>query len=202
MPQTKVQRLYVLPRTFYARPTPAVARDLLGKVLMRRVGGITLAGRIVEAEAYASGDPASHAFRGCTERNKALFGDVGRAYIYQTHGMNFCLNIVAKRGRPAGGVLIRALEPLEGIRLMQRSRPGVNLRHLSRGPGNLSKAMSVDLELYGADLTKVGPLFVVDDGAAKPKVRRTKRIGVTSARDKLWRFVAEGSPYITRPRAR
>lgn len=130
----------ILPRSFYARPTAAVARALLGKVLARRVGGRALAGRIVEAEAYASGDPASHAFRGRTERNKALFGEVGRAYIYQTHGMNLCLNIVAKKGKPAGGVLIRALEPLEGIRLMQRRRPETSPRNLARGPGNLSKA--------------------------------------------------------------
>src|SRR5512143_1762255 len=144
MPMTKVRgispaerwpAMKILPRSFYARPTAAVARDVLGKVLVRRVGGKTLAGRIVEAEAYTSGDPASHAFRGRTERNRALFGEVGHAYIYQTHGMNFCLNIVAKKGRPAGGVLIRALEPLEGTRLMQRSRPGVSLRYLSRGPG-------------------------------------------------------------------
>lgn len=192
----------VLPRSFYARPTPVVARGLIGKVLARRVGGKTLVGRIVETEAYTEGDPASHAFRGRTERNRALFGEVGRAYIYQTHGMNFCLNIVAKKGRLAGGVLIRALEPLEGIGLMRRARPRAGLRRLASGPGNLSKAMRVDKGLYGADLTEKGPLFVADDGSPEPKVRRTRRIGVTSARDKLWRFVEEGSPFITRPRAR
>ncbi len=202
MPKTKTRGLRVLPRSFYARPTAVVARDLLGKVLVRRIGRKTLEGRIVEAEAYASGDPASHAFRGRTERNRALFGEVGHAYIYQTHGMNFCLNIVAKRGKPAGGVLIRALEPIEGIPLMEKLRPRASLKRLASGPGNLSKALAIDRKMYGADLTRKGPLFVADDGAVKQRVRRTRRIGVTSAKDKPWRFVVKESPYITRPRAR
>ena len=190
----------IIRRGFYARPTTLVARDLLGKVLVRRTGGRTLAGRIVETEAYTSDDPASHAFSGRTERNRALFGEVGHAYLYQTHGLNFCLNVVAKKGRPAGGILIRALEPLEGIDSMQRSRQRAGPTRLASGPGNLSRAMRIDLRLYGADLTKEGPLFIAADGAAKPKIRRTVRIGVTAARDKLRRFVVAGSPFITRPR--
>lgn len=190
----------IVRRGFYARPTSVVARDLLGKVLVRRAGGGTLAGRIVETEAYTSDDPASHAFSGRTERNRALFGEAGRAYIYQTHGLNFCLNVVAKKGQPAGGILIRALEPLEGIDSMQGSRQRAGLKRLANGPGNLTRAMRIDLRLYGADLTKAGPLFIADDGAAKPKIRRTVRIGVTAARDKLRRFVVAGSPFITRPR--
>jgi len=194
------EKYRILPRAFYARPTGIVARGLLGMVLIRRAGGRTLAGRIVETEAYASGDPASHAFRGRTERNKALFGEVGHVYIYQTHGFNFCLNIVAKKGRPAGGVLIRALEPLEGIDLMRRSRGNAGLRSLAKGPGNLTRAMGVDRRLYGADLTGEGPLFIADDGAPKPKARRTRRIGVAAAKEELRRFAVRDSPYITRPR--
>ncbi len=190
----------IIRRAFYARPTSVVARDLLGKVLVRRTGGRTLAGRIVETEAYTSDDPASHAFRGRTERNRALFGEVGHAYLYQTHGLNFCLNVVAKKGQPAGGILIRAVEPLEGIDSMQRSRQRAGLKRLANGPGNLTRAMGIDMRLYGADLTKEGPLFIADDGAAKPKIRRTVRIGVTAARDKLRRFVVAGSRFITRPR--
>jgi DNA-3-methyladenine glycosylase len=190
----------IMRRAFYARPTSVVARDLLGKVLVRRTKSGILTGRIVETEAYASGDPASHAFRGRTCRNKALFGDVGRAYIYQTHGLNFCLNAVAKRGKPAGGVLIRAVEPLEGIVAMQRSRRRSGLRRPASGPGNLTRAMRIDMRLYGITLTKKGPLYIADDGAAKPKTRRTVRIGVTAACDKRWRFVVAGNPYITRPR--
>ncbi len=189
-----------LPRGFYSRPTSVVARDLLGKVLMRRTGSGILTGRIVETEAYTSDDPASHAFRGRTDRNRALFGEVGRAYIYQTHGLSFCLNVVAKKGKPAGGVLIRAVEPLEGIASMRRARKQAGSRRLASGPGNLTRAMKIDMRLYGMDLTKTGPLFIADDGAAKPKVRRTVRIGVTAARDKRRRFVVAGSPFITRPR--
>ena len=190
----------IIRRAFYARATSVVARDLLGKVLVRRTKGRILTGRIVETEAYTSDDPASHAFRGRTERNRALFGEVGHAYIYQTHGLSFCLNVVAKKGKPAGGVLIRALEPLEGIDLMRRFRKRSGPRRLASGPGNLTRAMRIDMRLYGTDLTKEGPLFIADDGAARPKVRRTVRIGVTAARDKRWRFVVEGSPFITRPR--
>jgi DNA-3-methyladenine glycosylase len=192
----------ILGRGFYARPTAVVARHLLGKVLIRRLDGRTLAGRIVETEAYTSDDPASHAFRGRTERNRALFGEVGRAYVYQTHGLNFCLNAVAKKGRPAGGVLIRAMEPVEGIDLMRRNRGRSDLPRPASGPGNLGRAMRIDLSLYGSDLTKRGPLFIADDGAPRPKVRRTVRIGVTSACDLPRRFVVDGSPHITRPRLR
>jgi len=189
----------ILPRAFFARPTSLVARGLLGKVLVRRIGRLVLSGRIVEVEAYTSDDPASHAFRGRTRRNRALFAEVGRAYIYQTHGQH-CLNVVAKKGRRAGGVLIRSLEPLGGIAAMRRSRGAADERGPASGPGNLTRAMRIDMRLYGADLAKKGPLFLADDGTPKPRVRRTVRIGVTAARGLLRRFVAAGNPFITRPR--
>jgi len=193
----------IMPRDFYARPTTVVARALLGKVLVRRTGGRILAGRIVETEAYSSDDPASHAFRGRTERNRALFGEVGHAYVYQTHG-HFCLNVVAKRGKPAGGVLVRALEPLAGIRIRPSRRGGGGTRaeRPASGPGKLARAMGIDKRLYGMDLTKKGPLVIADDGQPEPQVRRTPRIGVTAARDARRRFVVAGSPFITRPRLR
>lgn len=189
----------ILPRRFYARPTVVVARGLLGKVSVRRIGRRELRGRIVEVEAYTSVDPASHAFRGRTSRNRALFGQVGRAYIYQTHGQ-YCLNVVARKGERAGGVLIRSLDPIAGMALMRRFRGPVDDRRLASGPGRLTRAMRIDMRLYGADLTREGPLFIADDGAPRPKVRRTVRIGVTAARDRLRRFVVDGSPSITRPR--
>lgn len=192
----------ILRRAFYARPPGVVARDLLGKVLVRRIGGRSLAGRIVETEAYSSDDPASHAFRGRTERNRALFGEVGRAYIYQTHGRYFCLNVVAKKGQPSGGVLIRALEPIDSIGTTPRFLVKAGHRPSTSGPGNLSRAMRIDKKLYGLDLTRTGPLFIADDGSPKPKVRRTIRIGVTSAREKRRRFVVEDSAFITHPRLR
>ena len=190
----------ILHRSFYARPPSVVARDLLGKILVRRIGGRSLTGRIVETEAYSSDDPASHAFPGRTERNRALFGEVGHAYIYQAHGLYFCLNVVAKKGKPAGGVLIRALEPLDGIDPLPRSRGKARLKPPMSGPGNLAGAMRIDKRLYGVDMTKKGPLFIAEDGSPKPKVRRTTRIGVTAAREKRWRFVVEGNAFVTHPR--
>jgi DNA-3-methyladenine glycosylase len=195
--------LRVVPREFYARHASIVARDLIGKVLVRRIGRQTLSGRIVETEAYTSDDPASHAFRGRTTRNQALFGEVGRAYIYQTHGMNFCLNAVARSRQPAGGVLIRALEPLEGVDLMKRFRGLKDVRRLAKGPGNLGRAMRIDKRLYGADLTEPGPLFITESDAARPSVVRTTRVGVTSARERARRFLLEGSPFVSKsPRSR
>jgi DNA-3-methyladenine glycosylase len=195
-----IEILKIVPRTFYAGPPVAVARHLLGKILVRRIGKSLLAGRIVEVEAYTADDPASHAFRGRTHRNRALFAQVGRAYIYQTHGQ-YCLNVVAHDGRQAGGVLIRSLEPIEGLDMMRRFRARrVDARRLASGPGNLTRAMRIDMKLYGADLSRNGPIYIADDGAPRPKVRRTVRIGVTAARDKLRRFVVDGDPSITRPR--
>ncbi len=158
-----------------------------------------MAGRIVEAEAYSSNDPASHAFRGLTENNRALFGEVGRAYIYLTHGLHYCLNVVAKSGQPAGGVLIRAIEPLQGIELMREFRPGRSARDLAKGPGNLTRALKIDKGLYGMDLTKRGALFIADAGSKNPKVARTKRIGVTSAQEKRWRYIVRDNPFVSRP---
>ena len=190
----------ILGRAFYRRHPAKVARDLIGKILVRRIGRVLLAGRIVETEAYSSGDPASHAYRGLTPRNRALFGDVGHAYIYQTHGQ-FCLNVVAKAGQPAGGVLLRALEPGRGIGLMKRLRRGGDARRLTKGPGNLARAFGIDLRLYGADVTKPGPLFIAAGGAVKPKVLRTPRIGVTSAKEVRWRFVPAAASGRTSPAA-
>jgi len=190
----------ILHRSFYARPPSVVARDLLGKVLVRRIKGRSLTGRIVETEAYSSDDPASHAFPGRTERNRALFEEVGHAYIYQTHGRYFCLNVVAKRGKPAGGVLIRALEPINPIDSISRSGGKTGLRRPMSGPGNLSRAMRIDKRFYGTDLTKMGPLFIAADGLPEPKVRRTARIGVTAAREKRRRFVVKGNAFVTHPR--
>ena len=190
----------ILGRRFYARHPSRVARDLLGKVLVRRIGRKILSGRIVEAEAYSSDDPASHAFRGRTERNRALFGEVGRAYIYQTHGLNFCLNVTARKGKPAGGVLIRAVEPLRGAENMKKLRGRTDIRELARGPGYLGRAMAIDRRLYGTDVTKKGPLFIADDGALKPKVKRTTRIGVTAARELRRRFIVAGSPFVSGPK--
>jgi DNA-3-methyladenine glycosylase len=189
----------IIGRRFYARHPTIVARQLLGKILVRRVGRETITGRIVETEAYSSDDPASHAYRGRTENNSALFGEVGYAYIYLSHGLHFCLNVVAKSGKPAGGVLIRAIEPLQGIGLMRRVRPGSSPRNLARGPGNLSRAMKIDTGLCGTDMTRRGALFIADAVSEVFKVARTKRIGVTSAREKRRRYIIRDNPFVSRP---
>ncbi len=189
----------ILRRAFYLRHPAVVARELLGKVLVRRLDGKTLSGRIVEAEAYSSDDPASHAFRGRTERNRALFGEPGHAYIYFTYGMHFCLNVVAHSGKPAGGVLIRALEPLEGVDLMRKRRGAARLRDLTRGPGNVTRALGIDRSLYGLDLTRRGALYIVDTGAPKVPLLKTPRIGVRAGKERLWRFVVKDSPYASGP---
>jgi DNA-3-methyladenine glycosylase len=189
----------ILKRAFYQRHPAVVARELLGKILVRKLNGKTLSGRIVETEAYSSDDPASHAYHGLTESNRALFGEPGHAYIYFTYGMHFCLNIVARRGKPAGGVLIRALEPLEGIDQMKRRRNSESLRNLMSGPGKITQALKIDKTLYGADLTRRGAMFITDEGDARFQTVRTPRIGIGSAREKLWRFVVQGNRYVSRP---
>lgn len=189
----------IIRRRFYARHPTIVARRLLGKILVRRIDRKTMAGRIVEAEAYSSDDPASHAYRGRTESNKALFGEVGHAYIYLTRGVHYCLNVVAKKGKPAGGVLIRAIEPLRGIGLMREFRPGSGPRDLARGPGNLTRALNIDKSFYGIDLTKRGKLYIADASSKNLKIAGTKRIGVTSAQEKRWRYIIKGNPFVSRP---
>lgn len=190
----------ILSRSFYQRHPAIVARQLLGKVLVRRLDDRILSGRIVETEAYSSDDPASHAFRGRTETNRALYGESGHAYVYFTYGMHFCLNVVARRGQPAGGVLIRALEPLEGVNLMKKLRHTNLTRNLTRGPGNVARALGIDKRLYGADLTRRGVLYIVDTGSARVLALRTSRIGIRAGREKLWRFVSKDSPCASGPR--
>jgi len=189
----------IIGRRFYARHPTVVAKQLLGNILVRRIGRKTMAGRIVETEAYSSDDPASHAYRGRTEGNRALFGEVGHAYIYLTYGVHYCLNVVAKSGKPAGGVLIRALEPLQGIDLMREFRPGSSVRNLARGPGNLTRALKIDKGLYGMDLTRRGALFIADAVSDNLKVLKTRRIGVTSAQEKRWRYIIWDSPFVSKP---
>ena len=189
----------ILPRSFYERHPSLVARGLLGKVLVRRLGERTVSGRIVETEAYSSDDPASHAYGGLTRANRALFAEPGRAYIYFTYGIHFCFNVVARRGKPAGGVLIRALEPLEGVDVMAGRRRTKRLRDLASGPGKLTRALGITMRFYGSDLTRRGDLFIADPGdGRRNRVVRTPRIGVRAGRDRLWRFLVEDSPYVSR----
>ncbi len=179
----------ILSRSFYERPTVQVARDLLGKVL---VHGAT-AGRIVETEAYLGGDDlASHSARGITPRTKVIFGPPGHAYVYFIYGMYECLNIVAEPDGKAGCVLIRALQPVAGIELMQKRRPAARKIHdLASGPGKLTLAMGITRAHNGADLTR-GPLVVrMPRRETDFEIAVTPRIGITKCADWPLRFVAE-----------
>lgn len=191
-----------LSREFYRRHPADVAPELLGKILVRQLAGATLCGKIVETEAYCSTDPASHTFRGLTERNRAMFGEVGHAYIYFIHGLHYCLNVTAKIDAPAGGVLIRALEPLCGIEAMQKLRGRQALRDLASGPAKLTQALNIDKTLYGSDMTVPGQLFIAADmdepNNRESIIAATPRIGISRATDVLWRFVVQDSGYLSK----
>ncbi len=180
-----------LPRKFYLRPTVEVARDLLGKVLVRRRGEEIVAGRIVETEAYLGGDDkAAHSSAGLTERTSVIFGPPGHAYVYLIYGMHRCLNLVAEpRGEP-GCVLLRALEPVAGLPAMRRRRPRARRDiDLASGPGKLTMALGITLDDYGADVTG-GDLTV--HAAARPQafqIAVTPRIGIRKSVDLPLRFL-------------
>jgi DNA-3-methyladenine glycosylase len=186
----------ILKRDFYSRPTIEVARDLLGKVL---VHGPT-AGMIVETEAYLGGDDlASHSARGLTDRTRVLFGPPGHAYVYFIYGMYECLNIVTEPDGKAGCVLIRALEPVAGIDLMQRRRPAARKpEDLASGPGKLTLAMCITRAQYGADMTR-GSLVVRAPAAPHAiEIQTTPRIGITQCADWPLRFVVRGNQYVSK----
>lgn len=189
-----------LPRAFYDRATLAVARDLLGTLLVCRSAEGVAAGVIVETEAYiGETDPACHAASGLTRRNAPLYGDPGRAYVYFTYGMHCLFNAVAeRRGFPAA-VLVRALEPVDGEALMRRrrGRPSLPAHDLCRGPGNLARALGITLADNRADLTRApargAGLWIEDRGIEIAEVAWSPRIGITVGLDRAWRCFAKGS---------
>ncbi|HEV3432948.1 MAG TPA: DNA-3-methyladenine glycosylase [Nitrososphaera sp.] len=192
-------------RSFYERPTEIVAKDLLGKKLVRTITNnkkqkLRLAGIIVETEAYGySDDLASHAHNGPTGRNKVMFGDVGRAYVYFTYGNHFCLNVTARRSRiEAGAVLIRGIEPVEGVELMRKFRPIENALSLTSGPGKLTQALNITSALNGIDMTNSESEIYIEWGKGPKHIVTTPRIGITRAVDKEWRFIDPSSPFISR----
>ncbi|MGQ9522648.1 MAG: DNA-3-methyladenine glycosylase [Anaerolineae bacterium] len=193
-----------LPRDFFARDTLQVARNLLGQVLVRVLDGQRLSGRIVEVEAYIGEDDlASHARFGRTERNAAMYGPPGCAYVYQIYGLHHCLNIVTEREGFPAAVLIRALEPLEGLETMRARRGGVPDHLLTSGPARLCQALAIDRALDQADLCTSDAMLFVEDGAPIPDdaVMAGPRIGVRGdrqARTVPWRFYVAGNPYVSR----
>jgi DNA-3-methyladenine glycosylase len=185
----------ILPRRFYHRPPQVVARALLGKLITHRLHGQPLTGRITEIEAYLGfDDPASHSFIGKTPRNAVLFGPPGFSYVYFIYGMHYCLNFSCERDGNPGGVLIRALEPVEGMEMMARLRdlaPGAKPALLTSGPGRLCQALGITrTNANGLDVTSAAsPLQVLDDGTRPPTILTTPRIGISKAADLPLRFL-------------
>lgn len=173
-----------LSRKFYARDAVEVARDLLGKIVQH---GET-SGRIVETEAYLGiGDAAAHSAAGITPRTQVLFGPPGHVYVYLSYGIHVCLNLVAEPEGIAGGVLIRALEPVAGIEEMRRRRGVRSTADLANGPGKLTKALGITMAHYGADATR-GPILVLDDGCKEFEIGVSRRIGISKSQDLPLRF--------------
>lgn len=182
--------------------TVALARFLIGKLLIRRLDGETLVGRIVETEAYVVDDPASHAYRGPTPRNRSMFARHAHAYVYRIYGTSFCLNVSSEAEGIGAAALIRALEPVAGIASMRarRGRTALPTFELARGPGNLTRALGIGPELDGLDLDADGPLGLADDGMPV-EVGVSTRIGLTRAAERELRFYARGSRAVSGPRA-
>jgi DNA-3-methyladenine glycosylase len=181
--------------------TKALARFLLGKLIVRELPEGEVSGRIVETEAYLVADAASHAFRGLTSRNRSLFLQPGHAYVYLAYGTSFMLNVSTGMTGVGEGVLIRALQPITGVALMESHRGTAKLRNLARGPGRLTQALRIDRSLDGADLCSQGDIWLGDDGFEAGEVGVSVRIGITHDADRLLRFYLRGSAFISGPTA-
>jgi DNA-3-methyladenine glycosylase len=183
-------------RAFYERSVHELARDLLGCVVRH---GET-AGRIVETESYHMDEPACHAYVGLTERTRTLFGPPGRAYVYRSYGIHALLNAVAEAEGVGAAVLIRALEPVDGVELMRRRRGLERLEDLCSGPGKLTQALGIGLSLNGSSLVD-GPIELLDrePGAREPRVVVGERVGITKAAELPWRFCDADSRHVSRP---
>ena len=203
----------VLPQRFYARDPRIVARELLGKILVRTLSrgakSRRLAGRIVELEVYlGEGDLAAHAAAGKTERNEVLFGPPGHAYVYFIYGMHYCLNFSCMPEGQAGSVLVRALEPIDGIEQMAQARSVAEkrlesvsgLRLLTSGPGRLCEAFGITRQRFNGEAVYSldSPLIVVDDGFKPAAIRETLRVGITKSADMPLRYVIDGNAFVSR----
>ena len=193
-----------LPRSFYLRPTLTVAKDLLGKFIFRRHGKNYLIGKIVEVEAYlGEQDAASHAFNGRTDRNEVMFREGGSLYVYFTYGMHFCANVVTEQESLARAVLIRGVEPVEGIVAMRKNRGYNNIDrgniNLTNGPAKFCEAFNIKRGENGADLLNDKIFLTAGDAIAKSKITATTRIGITDGKEKKWRFYIKENKFVSRP---
>jgi len=189
-----------LQRSFYERDTVTVARELLGKILVRRIGATTLEGVIVEVEAYRGyDDPASHAYRGQTRRNLVMFGDPGHAYVYFTYGVHYCLNVTTEPAGQPGAVLIRALEPVKGTKRMIKERGTKEIGELTNGPARLTQAFVVTKALNGHDLTIGRKLFIRESNIPEPvEIESSARVGIRAGLERPWRFFIKGNPFVSK----
>ena len=185
----------MLPGSFFERSVHDVARDLIGCAV---VHGET-SGLIVETESYHVDDEACHAFGGPTPRSNVLFGPPAHVYVYLSYGIHSLLNFVAEPDGEAAAVLIRALEPVDGIELMRARRDVARVEDLCSGPGKLTQALGIGLELNGTPLQH-GPIRVIERTGGAPAIVTTPRVGITKAADLPWRFCAAGSAFVSRPR--
>jgi DNA-3-methyladenine glycosylase len=181
--------------------TVSLARYLIGKIVVRALPEGVASGRIVETEAYVVGDAAGHAYRGMTPRNRSLFLEHGRAYVYLAYGISYMLNVSSEMPGIGAGVLIRALEPLEGVSIMRANRGVERLRDLARGPGRLCMALRVDRGLDGLDLCHEGPLWLGRDDYEPGEIGESIRIGISRDAERVLRFYLRGSPFVSGPRS-
>lgn len=183
-----------LPRRFYQRDASEVARDLLGRLLVRELDGARMVGRIVEAEAYGRDDPGSHAYRGLRPRNASMFGPPGRTYVYISHGIHHCLNLVCQAPT---AVLLRAVEPLVGLEEMAERRGLADPRLLCAGPGRLCQAFGITVAEDGTSVIRRQGLWVAA-GEPVRDVAVTLRIGMSDDVNRPWRYVERGSRFASR----
>jgi DNA-3-methyladenine glycosylase len=197
--QPATAQLRALSRDELPRATIALARFLIGRILVRDEDDGRLSGRIVETEAYPPGDEACHARSGRTARNASLFLAHGHVYVYRAYGVSMMLNLSSEREAVGAGVLIRAVQPLTGIDVMRRQRGLDDIYRLTKGPGCLAQAFGIDLKLDGSAYAEGNALWLADDGFTAAKLGSSVRIGITRNADKPWRFYLPGNRWVSGP---
>jgi DNA-3-methyladenine glycosylase len=198
--QALVSTLRRLRRAELPVDTIELARYLIGKVVVHDIDSSRLSGRIVETEAYPVGDAAGHAFIGKTRRNRSVFLKRGHAYVYFAYGSSYLLNVSSEVPGVGAGVLLRAIEPLEGVDLMVSASSKTRLADIGRGPGRLTKAMQIDLRQDGLDLCARGPLWLAATAERTGPIGKSVRIGISRNTGRLWRFYERGNPHVSGPK--
>jgi DNA-3-methyladenine glycosylase len=195
-----MKRIRRIRRSELPHDTIELARFLIGKTIVRQLPRGRLSGRIVETEAYLPGDAACHAFNGPTPRNRSLFLEHGRAYVYFVYGAHYMLNVSSERHGIGAGILLRAIEPLEGIESMKRRRRTSRLTDLARGPGRLASALGIDPSLDGLDISARGPLWLGAPVRRTGPIGVSVRIGISKDAHRMLRFYERGNPFVSGPK--